>query len=231
MLTNHARIKFSVVFTLALVIFFAASALGQNRAKSDDPIKQLLSIQVKAWGETTDKQVVTEPPQEIVRTIVIPVPVATPELLAPAKKPVASSTPGDGDLEDDVAAIKAENAVVKEQLRRMEEGQRILIEQLNSLRRKMDRADASASGKPTLTMADVPDTDANASSGDAQAVTDPANTSAPTTPAKKKQGFAERYQDGMIIWKTPDDAQVPFMLRFNVVTQFRYLNTLDSDDT
>jgi len=45
---------------------------------------------------------------------------------------------------------EAENAAVKEQLRRMEEGQRILIEQLNSLRARLDRSariDASA-GQP-----------------------------------------------------------------------------------
>ena len=35
----------------------------------------------------------------------------------------------------------------------------------------------------------------------------------------------------MIIWETPDDAEVPFLLKFNLNTQFRYLNTLSSDDT
>ena len=35
----------------------------------------------------------------------------------------------------------------------------------------------------------------------------------------------------MIIWETPEDAQVPFLLKFNINTQLRYLNTLDSDDT
>ena len=36
-------------------------------------------------------------------------------------------------------------------------------------------------------------------------------------------------EDGIIIWKTPDEDKVPFLLKFNIVTQFRYLNTLDSD--
>src|SRR5205085_11579652 len=72
-------------------------------------------------------------------------------------------------------------------------------------------------------------TDENAASEDAPAVGDSADTSAPTASVKKKQGLPERYQDGIIIWKTPDEAKVPFMLRFNIVTQFRYLNTLDSD--
>src|SRR5262245_64270995 len=35
----------------------------------------------------------------------------------------------------------------------------------------------------------------------------------------------------MIIWETPEDAQVPFLLKFNINTQLRYLNTLDSEET
>ena len=30
----------------------------------------------------------------------------------------------------------------------------------------------------------------------------------------------------MVIWETPADAKVPFLLKFNINTQFRYLNTL-----
>src|SRR5918995_4837007 len=41
----------------------------------------------------------------------------------------------------------------------------------------------------------------------------------------------DRYRDGMIIWETPADADVPFLLKFNVNTQLRYLNTQDSDTT
>jgi hypothetical protein len=41
----------------------------------------------------------------------------------------------------------------------------------------------------------------------------------------------ERYQDGIVIGQTPDTDKVPFLLKFNVNTQIRYLNTLSSDDT
>src|SRR6185295_11834029 len=41
----------------------------------------------------------------------------------------------------------------------------------------------------------------------------------------------DHYQDGIIIWRNPEDAKVPFLLRFNNNTQIRYLNTLDSSDT
>jgi hypothetical protein len=35
----------------------------------------------------------------------------------------------------------------------------------------------------------------------------------------------------MVIWETPADAKVPFLLKFNINTQLRYLNTQDSDTT
>jgi hypothetical protein len=41
----------------------------------------------------------------------------------------------------------------------------------------------------------------------------------------------DRYQDGIVIWKTPDDDKVRFLLKFNVNTQIRYLNTLSSPET
>ena len=41
----------------------------------------------------------------------------------------------------------------------------------------------------------------------------------------------DRYRDGIVIWETPADADVPFLLKFNVNTQIRYLNTQDTDET
>ena len=63
----------------------------------------------------------------------------------------------------------------------------------------------------------APATDAAGASGQA-------SSSAPQT-------NNDRYRDGMIIWETPADARVPFLLKFNINTQLRYLNTLDSDET
>jgi hypothetical protein len=54
----------------------------------------------------------------------------------------------------------------------------------------------------------------------------PADAQAQTEPKKD-----ERYRDGMVIWQSPDDDKVPFLLKFNLNTQFRYLNTLSSDAT
>ena len=35
----------------------------------------------------------------------------------------------------------------------------------------------------------------------------------------------------MVIWQAPENARVPFLLKFNVNTQLRYLNTLASEET
>ena len=35
----------------------------------------------------------------------------------------------------------------------------------------------------------------------------------------------------MVIWETPEGNKVPFLLKFNVNTQLRYLNTMSSPDT
>jgi hypothetical protein len=61
--------------------------------------------------------------------------------------------------------------------------------------------------------------------------TDPAAASGQTASAATSQTTNDRYRDGMVIWETPADARVPFLLKFNINTQLRYLNTLDSEET
>ena len=132
---------------------------------------------------------------------------------------VAAEEPRPNDLESEVAAVKAENAAVRELLRKMEEQQKILLEQVDRLQRRLDAGTAT----------DVPP--ANAALTPPQAATNSASTSAQPASVAATQANEERYQDGIIIWKTPDDAKVPFLLRFNNNTQIRYLNTLSSKDT
>ena len=64
-----------------------------------------------------------------------------------------------------------------------------------------------------------------------QTVTDAAGTSAQPASVAAPPTNDERYKDGIIIWETPPDVKVPFLLRFNINTQLRYLNTQDSDET
>jgi hypothetical protein len=50
-------------------------------------------------------------------------------------------------------------------------------------------------------------------------------------PAAIAKSTDDHYQDGIVIWQNPEDAKVPFLLKFNNNTQLRYLNTQDSGDT
>jgi hypothetical protein len=59
------------------------------------------------------------------------------------------------------------------------------------------------------------------------AVSEPQEASAAGAP----QTNNDRYRDGIVIWETPADADVPFLLKFNINTQLRYLNTQSSDET
>jgi hypothetical protein len=60
---------------------------------------------------------------------------------------------------------------------------------------------------------------------------DPAGTSAQPASAAAPQTSNDRYRDGIIIWETPPDVSVPFLLKFNINTQLRYLNTQSSDES
>jgi hypothetical protein len=63
------------------------------------------------------------------------------------------------------------------------------------------------------------------------AATDSEVASAQAASAAPPPAINERYRDGMVIWETPADASVPFLLKFNINTQLRYLNTQNSDTT
>ena len=132
--------------------------------------------------------------------------------------------------------MKAENAAVRELLRKMEEQQKTLLEQVDRLQRRLDGStatDLSIASQPVVQPATA-DTSApapNAASNPLPPETDSTSSSAQPAPVVAPQTNNERYRDGIIIWQTGKDAKVPFLLRFNNNTQLRYLNTLSSDDT
>ena len=95
--------------------------------------------------------------------------------------------------------MKAENAAVRELLRKMEEQQKTLLEQVERLQRRLDggtTTDVSIAGKPI-----VPPTTADASAPAANAantppaVTNPAGTSVQPAAVAAPQPNDERYQD------------------------------------
>jgi hypothetical protein len=159
----------------------------------------------------------------------------TDKRIAVAEKKVTADEPKPKDLQSEVDAIKAENAAVRELLRKMEEQQKTLLEQVDRLERRLagtatdSQSDSQPIGPPATADAATPIS--NAPSNTSQAETDSAGTSTQPAPVAATQADDERYRDGIIIWQTSKDAKVPFLLRFNNNTQLRYLNTLSGDDT
>jgi hypothetical protein len=85
-----------------------------------------------------------------------------------------------------------------------------------------------APGDATQTSGDATEksSDATQTSGDA---TEKSGDSTEKSGEATEKGD-DRYRDGIVIWQTPADARVPFLLNFNINTQLRYLNTLSSDE-
>lgn len=148
-------------------------------------------------------------------------------------RPSSVDEPKPRDLESEVTNLKAENAAVREQLRKMEEQQKALLEQFERLQRRLDGVAATADVQPTRSptpqaaAATVPLSDGT----NAAPVTDSAAAAAAPAAAPIKEPKGGYYNDGIIIWETSDDAKVPFQLKFTNTTQVRYLNTLSSNDT
>ena len=153
-----------------------------------------------------------------------------------AENRVAAEDPKPKDLQSEIEAVKAENTEVRELLRKMEEQQKILLEQVDRLQKRLDGGaarDVSVAGQPLVpsTTADASVPAANAALNTPTAVTGSASTSVRPASVVASQTDGDRYRDGIVIWETPEDARVPFLLKFNVNTQVRYLNTLDSKGT
>ncbi len=210
MIRHRAYIKRLVALTLTSVTLFAGSAFGQSPAtRSAGPQKEVTPAQESRLSNPE-------------------APASEPKPSGPEEKATAEET-RPKDLENDVETLKAENTAVREQLRKMEERQKVLLEQFERLQRRLDGATAADVSVPVTETGNLPADSTNA----ANAPVLPANSgdaSARRAPAKAQEK-EDRYQDGIVIWQNSDDAKVPFLMKFNVNTQVRYLNTLSSNDT
>jgi hypothetical protein len=210
-------IKLSVALALTSVTLFTTSAFGQSPAtKPNNTDPATVAAQGSRLGNTENKVASSETKP------------------GSAEIKVAADEPKSKDVKDEIEAVKAENAVVRELLRKMEEQQKTLLEQVDRLQRRLDggpATDVSIAGQPIMqpTTADASVPAANAAANTPKAETDSAGPS--VQPAAALPANDERYRDGIIIWQTGKDAKVPFLMRFNNNTQLRYLNTLSSDDT
>ena len=83
--------------------------------------------------------------KEITATLVFPLEDPEKKVAAPN---VTSDNPKPKDVESEIATVKAENAAVREQLRRMEEQQKAMLELIEGLQRRLDGAGATAALPP-----------------------------------------------------------------------------------
>ncbi len=146
--------------------------------------------------------------------------------------------------------MRADNAAVREQLRKMEEQQKAMLELVDQLRRRLDGSTVAEVPRPAqppgpaeiaetpvpsttatkavLPLASVTPLTQRSSPAEAGEASVPLMTAAQPQSFSALQAIENRYQDGIIIWETPENAEVPFLLRLQGTTQVRYLNTLDS---
>jgi hypothetical protein len=217
---HRAYITLSVALALTSVALFTTSAFGQSPATRPHSAtdKGIAVAQGSQPGNPKNKAAASEPKP------------------GKSENTVAADEPKSKDLKDEIEAVKAENAMVRELLRKMEEQQKTLLEQVDRLQRRLDggtATDVSIAGQPGVppATADAPVPAANAALITPPAVADSASTSVQSASAAAPQTLNDRYRDGIVIWETPADAKVPFLLKFNINTQLRYLNTQDSDTT
>src|SRR5512147_2195105 len=79
---------------------------------------------------------------------------------------VADDAPKPGDLESQVAAVKAENAAFRESVRKMEEQQKALLELVDRLQRRLDGIAIADVSRTTQPSSPAPVSEASASSTD-----------------------------------------------------------------
>lgn len=134
-----------------------------------------------------------------------------------------------GNLAGEVTALKTENIALREQLNRVEEQQKLLLDVVNDLKQRL--------GSPATPIAVDPSTSSQQNfAATEKLATSVSNISVPRAQAAQPQSVSalqaieNRYRDGIIIWETPENAEVPFLLRFQGTTQVRYLNTLSSQE-
>src|SRR5438477_3221680 len=138
-------------------------------------------------------------------------------------------------VEQEIENLRAENAAARELMK-------ALADKVDKLQRRLDGEPATVVHEsspltpPTQPLSTIPlvaqPAIITATSEPPQAaLSQVASTSGPLESAPAPQTNDDRYRDGIVIWETGESAKVPFLLKFNVNTQLRYLNTLDSNRT
>jgi small-conductance mechanosensitive channel len=165
------QIKFFFAVALTSVALFTTTVSAQSPSnKPNTTDTGIAAAQEPRPGNTENKAAAPEPNA------------------GSAENKVAADKPKREDLKDEIDAVKAENAAVRELLRKMAEQQKTLLEQVERLQKRLDgnsTTDASLAGKTPVTpaTADASVPAANNGLNAPPAATNPAN--APAKPAAR----------------------------------------------
>ena len=219
MVMGGAYIRLSVALALMSVTLFMTSAYGQSPANAPAQVSQL--------GKPGNSFLVQKP-----RSVDLEAEVAT--------------------VKADNAAIRNDNAAIREQLRTMEEQQSALLELVDQLQKRLGGPAVAEVARPVQPSNPVEAAEASLqlttavrvpwpalyatpltqpSSPGAAVVSGPLTTTAKSQSVSPVQAIENRYRDGIIIWETPENTAVPFLLRLQGTTQVRYINSLSSQET
>lgn len=144
------------------------------------------------------------------------------------------------DLGDEVAALVADNADLREQLRKLDEQekdqleqQRVMLEQQRVMMELVDRLQKRLDGSTVAEESRPAEPPSPGEAGGDLALSS-SKVGASLSSLRAPQGDAntadDRYKDAIILLDSGEHAKIPFQLRFTNISQFRYLNTLATND-
>src|SRR4030095_15439715 len=116
---HRTYIRLSFVIALTSVALLTTSAFGQSRTTTPNGTEKAFAAQESRSGNTENKVAASEPKP------------------AGAENKVTADEPKPKDVQAEIEAVKAENAAVRELLRKMEEQQKTLLEQVDRLQRRL----------------------------------------------------------------------------------------------
>jgi hypothetical protein len=200
---HRAYIKLSITLAVMSVVLFTTSASGQSPATRPNSMDKGIAAGQGYWLINPENKVA-----------------ASESKPDSAENKVVAEEPKRNDLQSEVAAMRAANAAVLESLRKIEEQQKALMEQVDRLQQRLDEAATKIKKVITPVLPTEPQNSQD--------------TPAPSLPARLAKAVLtddDKYREGIVLVETGPEAKIPFHLRFTNVTQFRYLNTLASNET
>jgi hypothetical protein len=137
--------------------------------------------------------------------------------LALFASPVRAQQSRLGSLESEVTEMRAENGVIREQLRKLEEQQKAILQLMEEVQRKLDGQSAAIAHQPPAQVAHLPA---------AQAAAQPKPPApAAQPPADRNLAAEDPYDDSIVLVKTQEDVKVPILLKVWDISQLRYTNS------